>query len=126
MFGVVSLSAKIVPVEPYYIPEPAQILLVSHFKDPVIAKATLNTRNKVYHVTLTDGKDFSFDYFGEWLGIDCNNEAIPLQLVPRPVRSKVATSYGSDAKVVKMTKHNKYNQFIHVKLNNGVELSVEF
>lgn len=86
----------------------------------------METRNKTYQVLLTDGKKFTFDYFGEWLSIDCGEEPIPLLLVPRKVRSKVARSYGFDARAVKMVKKNSSFKSIIVTLNNGVELTVEF
>ena len=121
------LHSEVLPVETYYLPEPAQILLVSHFKDPVVDKATLDTKDHTYQVLLKDGKQFTFDYFGDWLSIDCIKEAVPLLLVPRRVRSKVARSYGFATKPVKMVKHKQsHRAYIHVKLNNGKELTVDF
>lgn len=72
-----------------------------------------------YHVLLDDGTMIDFNRKGEWEGIDMpRGQNVPLGLVPKPIREKVATRYPGQ----KIENLDREEGEYELELSNGIDL----
>lgn len=72
----------------------------------------------VYDVFLTNGFEVDFDVAGNWIDIDGNHQAIPIELIPEKIQTYLTTNYANQF-VISIDKEPTY---IEVDLSNNLEL----
>jgi len=72
----------------------------------------------IYDVYLTNGFEIDFDAAGNWIDIDGNHQAIPVELIPEKINTYVTTNYAN----LFVTSIDKEPTYIEVELSNNLEL----
>lgn len=72
----------------------------------------------IYDVFLTNGFEIDFDAAGNWIDIDGNHQAIPVELVPEKINSYVTTNYSG----LFVTSIDNEPTYTEVELSNNLEL----
>lgn len=72
----------------------------------------------IYDVSLTNGFEIDFDAAGNWIDIDGNPQAIPVELIPEKINTYVTTNYAN----LFVTSIDKEPTSIEVELSNNLEL----
>ena len=73
---------------------------------------------KTYEVILTNGFDLEFDHKGIWKEVDCERQAVPVEIIPKKILQYVQTHY-KDQTIVSIKKEDKGYE---IQLLNGLEL----
>lgn len=74
--------------------------------------------NSIYDVFLTNGFEIDFDAAGNWIDIDGNHQAIPVELIPEKINTYVTANYAN----LFITSIDKEHTSIEVELSNNLEL----
>ncbi|MBE8728032.1 PepSY-like domain-containing protein [Flavobacterium hungaricum] len=72
----------------------------------------------IYDVYLTNGFDIDFDVNGNWVDIDGNYQAIPVELIPEKINAYVTTNYPN----LFVTSIDNETTSTEVELSNNLEL----
>lgn len=126
-FGVMALQTPVFAADEVIdfeqLPETAQLLIKDNFSSLTVARATFDAElgDKNYEVVLSDSTTIEFDKAGNWVEIECENAAVPSNLVPEAITKYVAEKF-ADATIRKIEK-NKENT--EVTLSNGQELTFD-
>lgn len=72
----------------------------------------------IYDVHLTNGFEVDFDANGNWIDIDGNHQAIPVELVPEKIQTYITTNYANQFAI----SIDKEPTYIEVELSNNLEL----
>ena len=111
------------PIGVEQLPQPAQLLLKSHFGAFKIVLAELDNSllDKSYEVKFANGGSIEFDKRGNWTEIDCKGTAVPGALVPPPIARYVQETW-KDATIVKIEKDRKHYE---IELSNQLEVTFD-
>ena len=90
------------------LPMASQNFMASHFADATINKMMFLKREGVYKVCFSNNKCILFDKSGEWISVDCHDDAVPLLMIPVEVQNKVAKSYGPGTRITSIKKARKH------------------
>ncbi|MBD5267068.1 MAG: hypothetical protein HDS41_02605 [Bacteroides sp.] len=103
------------------LPKEAQVTLTRHFPKTGVSHIKIEKHTfggTEYDVILVNGTEVEFDSDGKWTEIDCGHEAVPSELILKPIRDYVAKNYKGQ-KIVKISvERSKYE----IELSNGREL----
>lgn len=103
------------------LPKEAQITLSRHFPKAGVSHIKIEKHTfggTEYDVILVNGAEIEFDSEGKWTEIDCGHEAVPAELILKPIRNYVAKNY-KGLKIVKISvERSKYE----IELSNGRDL----
>lgn len=77
--------------------------------------------SKSYNVVFTNGDKIEFNKNGEWKEIDCNNRAVPTNLVPYQIKNYVSKNYRG-SKIVKIERKKLTYE---VELSSRIELTFD-
>lgn len=111
------------------LPIMAKAFVHQNFPGHSIAYATIDRSfaNNMYEVCLNNGVELGFDDQGNWDRVDCNLDAVPIQLIPDCVDDYVKSNF-TDVVVNRI--HKKYygykvelSNHLNLKLNDEGELT---
>ncbi len=102
------------------LPKAAQEFLTKEYANNAwaIGKKDLGSRSLKYKVILADGAEIEFDKNGNWKELDGKGTIIPSHLIPKKIAAYVQKNYSAE----KITKIDKSDRKIEVKLTNHIEL----
>lgn len=105
------------------LPIPAQQFIDSHFAgaDLLYAKEDCNIFFSSYEVRLANGVKLEFSSKGNWEEVDCNEGAVPVGIVPQPIKDYVEKNYAGERILVIEKNRNDYE----IKLSNRLELKFD-
>ncbi len=105
------------------LPIPAQQFIDSHFAgvDLLYAKEDCNIFFSSYEVRLANGVKLEFSSKGNWEEVDCNEGAVPFEIVPQPIKDYVEKNYAGERILVIEKNRNDYE----IKLSNRLELKFD-
>ena len=105
------------------LPAQAQAFVKQYFATERVQYVTLDEGivSNEYKVVFDSGHKLEFDGSGNWLEVDCRNEAVPAPLVPKQIASYVESKHPNH-KIVEL-KRERYEW--EVKLSNGLELTFD-
>ncbi len=108
------------PMTSNELPKAAQDFIKQHFPNETIASVLKDYEgvSYTYDVKFVSRKDLEFDKNGEWLQVDCLNEAVPIAIIPTNIASYVSTQYPQYFIVEIERETYSYN----VELNSGLDL----
>lgn len=72
----------------------------------------------IYDVFLTNGFEIDFDAAGNWIDIDGNHQAIPVELIPEKISTYVTDNYPG----LFVTSIDNEPSYIDVELSNNLDL----
>lgn len=109
------------PVNQNQLPEKAQTFLATYFPEAKIslARKEIDVMELNYDVIFTDGSKVEFDRKGNWTEVDCLANPLPSGIVPEAIENFIRAQY-PDSKVTKIERNDRE---LDVKLNNLVELT---
>ena len=110
-------------IEYSQLPTEAQAFVKRYFADDQVAFVEIDEGivSNEYKVVFDSGHKLEFDGSGNWLEVDCRNEAVPAPLVPKQIASYVESKHPNH-KIVEL-KRERYEW--EVKLSNGLELTFD-
>ncbi|WP_264534874.1 PepSY-like domain-containing protein [Flavobacterium sp. N1736] len=104
------------------LPVAATTFVTTYFPNATYAliqkKNKLDNDGSLYDVRLTNNFEIDFDANGNWVDIDGNHQAIPVELVPEKIQAYVTTNYANQF----VTSIDKEPTYIEVELSNNMEL----
>ncbi|MEO8255671.1 MAG: PepSY-like domain-containing protein [Flavobacterium sp.] len=104
------------------LPQTASTFITTYFPDAtyqVIKKQDKpDADGSIYDVYLTNGFEIDFDANGNWIDIDGNHQAIPVELIPEKISIYITTNYPNQF----ATSIDNEKTFIEVELSNNLEL----
>ena len=102
------------------LPQNAQLLIKDNFNNLTVARVTFDADldDNNYEVVLSDSSTIEFDKEGNWTEIECEDCAVPANLVPEAITKYVAEKY-SDAIIKKIEKEATTTK---VTLSNETEI----
>ena len=102
------------------LPKAAQEFLTKEYANNAwaIGKKDVGSRSLKYKVTLADGAEIEFDKNGLWTELDGKGFIIYPHLIPKKIATYVRKNYPSE----NITKIDKSDRKIEVKLTNHIEL----
>ncbi len=105
------------------LPQKAQQMIKKNFsKEKIVhvnAKSSITA--KTFDVMFGNGTKVVFDKNGDWTEVDCRNNAVPSDLVPKQIRDYVNKQH-KKAKITSIKKEkNKYD----IQLSNGMKISFD-
>lgn len=105
------------------LPIPAQQFIDSHFAgvELLYAKEDCNIIFSSYEVRLANGVKLEFSSKGNWEEVDCNEGAVPVEIVPQPIKDYVEKNYAGERILVIEKNRNDYE----IKLSNRLELKFD-
>ena len=105
------------------LPIPAQQFIDSHFAgvDLLYAKEDCNIFFSSYEVRLANGVKLELSSKGNWEEVDCNEGAVPVEIVPQPIKDYVEKNYAGERILVIEKNRNDYE----IKLSNRLELKFD-
>lgn len=72
----------------------------------------------IYDVKLSNNFEIDFDANGNWIDIDGNHQAVPVELVPEKIQTYVTTNYPNQF----VTSIDNEKTTVEVELSNNVDL----
>lgn len=72
----------------------------------------------IYDVLLSNNFEIDFDINGNWIGIDGNHQAIPVELIPEKINTYVTTNYPNEF-IISIDNEKTYTE---VDLSNNLDL----
>ena len=105
------------------LPAQAQAFVQQYFATERVQYVTLDKGvvSDEYKVVFESGKKLEFDGAGNWVEVDCRNEAVPAAIIPKQIASYVAQHHHNHT-IVEL-KRERYEW--EVKLSNGLELTFD-
>lgn len=104
------------------LPQTANTFVTNYFPNAnyqVVKKQSRpDSDGSVYDVYLTNGFEIDFDAAGNWVDIDGNHQAIPVELVPEKIQDYVTKNYANQS----VTAIDKEPTYIEVELTSTIEL----
>ena len=111
-----------VVINPTTLPAAAKTFITTHFPTATIRlvekQNTVIANGSVYDVSLSNGFEIDFDAAGNWIDIDGNHQAIPVELIPGTIQTYVTTNYANQF----VTSIDKEPTYIEVELSNNIDL----
>ena len=103
------------------LPTDAKSFVQKFFPRHSVAFAEMDIRpyNSEYKVSLNDGTEINFNFFGEWSAVDCKFNAVPLNIVPDAI-AQCADHRFPDSQIVAI--HNEEFGY-KVKLSSDITLT---
>jgi hypothetical protein len=105
-----------IPVNPADLPANILSYIQQNYPNASIVKAELD--DNIYEVYLNNGIELYFSINGTFLGLDVEDQIIPINNLPQAILDYVATNYPNQSIVKAEIDDNMYE----VELNNDVEL----
>ena len=118
--SMAATTSKDITVSVDELPINTQSFIHTYFSDAEFSAIKKIPKNGIYQLKTTQGWVFTFGKDGKWIDIDCMDERIPSPLIPSPILNKIAESYGTAVKVVKITTTRR--GYYYVKLSNYIRL----
>ena len=125
LFGLMALQTPLFaedkPVTFEQLPQSAQLLIKENFSSLTVARATFDSDrdDNNYEVMLSDSTTIEFDKNGNWTEIECQNAAVPANLVPEAIAQHVAEKYAGAT----IQKIEKEDNRIEVTLSTNEEIT---
>lgn len=129
-FGVMTLQTSAFATDEVIdfeaLPETAQLLIKDSFSNLTVARATFDADlgDKNYEVVLSDSTTIEFDKAGNWTEIECENSAVPANLVPEAITKYVGEKF-ADATIKKIEKE-KDNTKVTLSNETEIEFNAKF
>lgn len=106
------------------LPSEARAMLNQYFKGEKISHIKIESHTfggNEYDVILDNGNEIEFDSNGSWTDVDCGMQAVPNDLILKPIREYVNNVFKGQ-KIVKIEKkRNKYE----IELRDGTDLEFD-
>ena len=124
MLNLVALAAHDKPIKFEEMPKQAQQFVNKYFAQQSVALIKMETdfMSKSYDVIFTNGDKVEFDKRGHWTKIECEQSAVPTELIPDTILGYVQKQYPS-AKVLKIEKTDRKGY--EIDLSNGVDIEFD-
>jgi len=122
MFVPYTLAGDIITHDAKKLPAAARTFISTYFVEAQISHIKIESelfQTKKYEVLLTDRTEIDFNGDGEWLEIDCDNAAVPQEVIPSYVVEYVKTNYPGAF----VTKIERKRREVEVDLNNDWSLT---
>lgn len=119
--GVTGAAFAATPEKYDRLPEKARSFISEYFGERNVAAVKREQFPTEYEVVFDDGTKAGFDADGEWMEVDCRNEAVPSVIVPLQIRELVAGKYPYQ-KIVGVSRDRRGYE---VELSNGFELGFD-
>lgn len=103
------------------LPAPARATLKQHFPHAKVSYIKIEKEwpwSTTYEVQLVHGAEISFNSKGEWIEVDCKQEAVPVAFIPAQIRSQVKEMFPDE----QVTKIERDSRDYEVELYNDVDL----
>lgn len=102
------------------LPEPARLFVQNNFSSHHVSYIKIDREwfSTEYKVVLTNGDELEFYADGNWKEVECKRAAVPIELLPEPVRRYLNANFPG----VAIEKVKRTSRRIEVELNNGLEL----
>ena len=120
---IVVVADKEKIIDKSQLPEQAQEFINAHFAgaDLLYAKEDCNIIFSSYEVRLANGVKLDFSSKGNWEEVDCNEGAVPVEIVPQPIKDYVEKNYAGERILAIEKNCNDYE----IKLSNRLELKFD-
>ena len=105
------------------LPAQAQAFVKQYFATERVQYVTLDKGvvSDEYKVVFESGKRVEFDGAGNWVEVDCRNEAVPAAIIPKQIASYVAQHHHNHTIVELKRERHEWE----AKLSNGRELTFD-
>lgn len=103
------------------LPDKARTFIGQYFGNRNVSTVKKERYPIEYEVVFADGTKAEFDADGDWMQVDCRNEAVPAVIVPLQIREYVDAKYPSQSIVGVSRDRKGYD----VELSNGYELGFD-
>ena len=104
------------------LPKSADTFVTTYFPNTtyvLITKQNIaDNDGSIYDVKLSNNFEIDFDANGNWIDIDGNNQAVPVELVPEKIQTYVTTNYPNQF----VTSIDNETTYTEVELSNNIEL----
>lgn len=118
--SIATAFSKKITVSLEELPLNTQSFIETYFSDTELLVIKKIPKNGIYQLETKQGWKFTFGKDGKWIDIDCIDQRIPSPLIPSPILNKIAESYGTAVKVVKITTTRR--GYYYIKLSNYIRL----
>lgn len=98
------------------LPDAALQFISTNF--PTATVAHIEKDGFEFDVVLSNGVEIEFDLNGNWIDIDCHNNAVPESIIPAGIYAYVVANYPNNFIVKIEHRHQRYE----VELNNHIDL----
>lgn len=119
--GVAGAAFAATPEKYDCLPDKARSFISEYFSERNVATVKKEQFPTEYEVVFEDGTKTEFDADGEWMEVDCRNEAVPSVIVPQQIRELVADKYPYQ-KIVGISRDRRGYD---IELSNGFELGFD-
>lgn len=104
------------------LPKPADTFVTTYFPNTtyltIKKQRNPDADGSIYDVYLTNGFEIDFDATGNWIDIDGNHQAIPVELIPEKINIYVTANYPNQF----VTSIDNERTYTEVELSNNLEL----
>lgn len=104
------------------LPKAADTFVTTYFPNATYVLITkqnvADLDGSLYDVKLSNNFEIDFDINGNWIDIDGNHQAVPLELVPEKIQVYVTTNYPNQF----VTSIDKERTTVEVELSNNIDL----
>ncbi|MFG4004555.1 hypothetical protein B0A67_12755 [Flavobacterium aquidurense] len=104
------------------LPKSADTFVTTYFPNTTYAlikkQNVADNDGSIYDVKLSNNFEIDFDINGNWIDIDGNHQAVPVELVPGKIQTYVTTNYPSQF----VTSIDNERTTIEVELSNNIDL----
>ena len=104
------------------LPKLADTFVTTYFPNTTYVHITkqhvADSDGSIYDVKLSNNFEIDFDANGNWIDIDGNHQAVPVELVPGTIQTYVTTNYPNQF----VTSIDKETTTVEVELSNNIDL----
>jgi hypothetical protein len=104
------------------LPKAADVFVTTYFPNTtyvaITKQNTADSDGSVYDVRLSNNFEIDFDINGNWMDIDGNHQAIPVELVPQKIQAYVTANYPNQF----VTSIDNERTTIEAELSNNIDL----
>ncbi|UTN03548.1 PepSY-like domain-containing protein [Flavobacterium bizetiae] len=104
------------------LPKAADAFVKKYFPDAnyvlVTKEKVVSIDGSIYDVKLSNYFEIDFDADGNWIDIEGNHQAIPVELIPEKIQTYVATNYPNQF----VTSIDNERTTVEVEISNNLEL----
>lgn len=104
------------------LPKAADTFVTTYFPNTTYVLITkqnvADLDGSIYDVKLSNNFEIDFDANGNWIDIDGNHQAVPVELVPEKIQTYITTNYPNQF----VTSIDNEKTTVEVELSNNLEL----
>jgi len=118
------MASDVVTRDVNKLPVTAREMISKHFPQAKVSYIKIEKdlfQSPSYDVKLSDGIELEFNSKGEWVEIDCKNQAVPGIFIPQTISKYMKANYNGH-KIVKIERDRKGYE---LKLENGLEVDFD-